>query len=334
MSGAAVWLIHGILMLVAAANLLSLVGLGGSSSNLFLIASAFRAYGWALLALLVAGALYGVGWSLLGRWGLPVSKERMMGGVLFLGYGFHAGVTLALLPGVAYVFYAWVAGAYIAWLVGSILLLLAARAVAGSVRRPAGTGLKAYAMANLLGVKRSGPIGLMAIAVARACGCSTLFATEVNPHRAALAKPLGADEVINPAETDAVARVRQATGGTGVDVLLEMSGNPTAIQQGFKMLRAGGRASLLGIPNKPVNLDLVEDVIFKGATVQGIYGRKMFDTWVQMTALLKSGRLNLDSLFHERYSLEGFQDAFALLEGGQAGKVLFYPNGNAELSRK
>jgi len=152
MSGAAVWLIHGILMLVAAANLLSLVGLGGSSSNLFLIASAFRAYGWALLALLVAGTLYGVGWALLGRWGLPVSKERMMGGVLFLGYGFHAGVTLALLPGVAYVFYAWVAGAYIAWLVGSILLLLAARAVAGSVRRPAGTGLKAYAMANLLGV--------------------------------------------------------------------------------------------------------------------------------------------------------------------------------------
>jgi len=187
---------------------------------------------------------------------------------------------------------------------------------------------------HTVAVTGCGPIGLMAIAVARACGCSTLFATEVNPHRAALAKPMGADEVINPAETDAVARVRQATGGTGVDVLLEMSGNPTAIQQGFKMLRAGGRASLLGIPNKPVNLDLVEDVIFKGATVQGIYGRKMFDTWVQMTALLKSGRLNLDSLFHERYPLEGYQSAFALLEGGQAGKVLFYPNGEVEMGKK
>jgi threonine 3-dehydrogenase len=187
---------------------------------------------------------------------------------------------------------------------------------------------------HTVAVTGCGPIGLMAIAVARACGCSTLFATEVNPHRAALAKPMGADEVINPAETDAVARVRHATGGTGVDVLLEMSGNPTAIQQGFKMLRAGGRASLLGIPNKPVNLDLVEDVIFKGATVQGIYGRKMFDTWVQMTALLKSGRLNLEALFHERYPLEDFQSAFALLEGGQAGKVLFYPNGEAKLGQK
>ena len=182
---------------------------------------------------------------------------------------------------------------------------------------------------HTVAVTGCGPIGLMAIAVARACGCSTLFATEVNPHRAALAKPMGADEVINPAEADAVARVRQATGGTGVDVLLEMSGNPTAIQHGFKMLRAGGRASLLGIPSQPVNLDLVQDIIFKGATVQGIYGRKMFDTWVQMTALLKSGRLNLEPLFHERYSLERFQDAFALLEGGQAEKVLFYPNGEA-----
>ena len=76
-------------------------------------------------------------------------------------------------------------------------------------------------------------------------------------------------------------------------------------------------------------MNLVEDVIFKGATVQGIFGRKMFETWVQMTALLKSGRLNLEPLFHEKFSLEKFQDAFALLEGGQAGKVLFYPNGES-----
>ncbi|MCL4523742.1 MAG: L-threonine 3-dehydrogenase [Acidobacteria bacterium] len=187
---------------------------------------------------------------------------------------------------------------------------------------------------HTVAVTGCGPIGLMAIAVARACGCSTLIATEVNEHRASLAKPMGADEVINPAETDAVARVRELTGGTGVDVLLEMSGNPTAIQQGFQMLRSGGRASLLGIPNKPVNLNLVEDVIFKGATVQGIYGRKMFETWVQMTSLLKSGRLNLEPLFRERYPLEGFQDAFALLRGGQAGKVLFYPNGDGEMGKK
>jgi len=172
-----------------------------------------------------------------------------------------------------------------------------------------------------------GPIGLMSIAVAKACGGSTVFATETNEHRRAMAKKMGADVVLNPAAEDAVAKILADTGGTGVDVLLEMSGNPSAIQQGFKSLRAGGRASLLGIPTENVPLDLVDDVIFKGATVQGIYGRRMYGTWVQMTALLKAGRLNLEPLFGERVNLSQFEDAFAKLQGGLAGKILLYPNG-------
>ncbi|HKE09029.1 MAG TPA: L-threonine 3-dehydrogenase, partial [Candidatus Acidoferrum sp.] len=123
-----------------------------------------------------------------------------------------------------------------------------------------------------------GPIGLMSIAVAKACGSSTVFATETNAHRREMAKQVGADVVINPAVENAVKKILDATGGTGVDVLLEMSGVSSAIQQGFKALRAGGRASLLGIPTENVPLDLVNDVIFKGATVQGIYGRRMYQT--------------------------------------------------------
>ena len=169
-----------------------------------------------------------------------------------------------------------------------------------------------------------GPIGLMAI---KACGCSAVFATEVNAHRRSMALKMGADEALDPSQGDVAARVRAATGGAGVDVLLEMSGNPAAIHQGFQMLRAGGRASLLGIPSQPVTFDLVADIIFKGATVQGIYGRRMFQTWLQMTELLKAGRLNLEPLFSERLALDRFAEAFSLLEGGQAGKVLFYPNG-------
>ncbi|MFI5093892.1 MAG: L-threonine 3-dehydrogenase [Candidatus Acidiferrales bacterium] len=172
-----------------------------------------------------------------------------------------------------------------------------------------------------------GPIGLMSIAVVKACGSSTVFATETNEKRRAMAKKLGADMVLNPAVEDPAKRILSETNGTGVDVLLEMSGNPTAIQQGFKALRAGGRASLLGIPTENVPLDLVSDVIFKGATVQGIYGRRMYETWVQMTALLKAGRLNLEPLFGERKRLDKYEDAFALLQGGLAGKVLLYPNG-------
>jgi threonine 3-dehydrogenase len=172
-----------------------------------------------------------------------------------------------------------------------------------------------------------GPIGLMSIAVAKACGGSTVFATETNAHRREMAKQVGADVVINPATEDAVKKILDATGGTGVDVLLEMSGVPSAIQQGFKALRAGGRASLLGIPTENVPLDLVNDVIFKGATVQGIYGRRMYQTWVQMTALLKAGRLNLEPLFGEKITLDRFEDAFTKLQTGMAGKILIYPNG-------
>jgi threonine 3-dehydrogenase len=163
--------------------------------------------------------------------------------------------------------------------------------------------------------------------VAKATGSSTVFATETNAQRRAMAQKMGADVVIDPSAENAVARILAETSGTGVDVLLEMSGNPTAIQQGFKSLRAGGRASLLGIPTESVPLDLVNDVIFKGATVQGIYGRRMYETWVQMTALLKAGRLNLDALFGERLPLDKFEDAFKMLRGGLAGKILMYPDG-------
>jgi threonine 3-dehydrogenase len=172
-----------------------------------------------------------------------------------------------------------------------------------------------------------GPIGLMSIAVSKACGSSTVFATETNQHRRELAKEMGAQFVLNPINEDPVKEILNATGGTGVDVLLEMSGNPAAIQQGFRALRAGGRASLLGIPTENVPLDLVQDVIFKGATVQGIYGRRMYETWVQMTALLKAGRVNLEPLFGERIELENFEAAFAKLQNGLAGKILMYPNG-------
>jgi threonine 3-dehydrogenase len=201
----------------------------------------------------------------------------------------------------------------------------------GAILDPLGNAVHTVLAGAIAGqtvlVTGCGPIGLMSIAVAKACGSSTVFATETNEHRRGMAKKMGADVVINPVAEDAPAKILSETNKTGVDVLLEMSGNPTAIQQGFKALRAGGRASLLGIPTENVPLDLVNDVIFKGATVQGIYGRRMYETWVQMTALLKAGRLNLEPLFSERVKLEQFEDAFAKLQGGLAGKILMYPNG-------
>jgi len=201
----------------------------------------------------------------------------------------------------------------------------------GAILDPLGNAVHTVLAGPIAGqtvlVTGCGPIGLMSIAVAKACGSSTVFATETNEQRRAMAKKMGADVVLNPAKEDAVGKILAETNGTGVDALLEMSGNPTAIQQGFKALRAGGRASLLGIPTETVPLDLVNDVIFKGATVQGIYGRRMYETWVQMTSLLKAGRLNLEPLFGERTSLDKFENAFSLLQGGLAGKILMYPDG-------
>jgi len=172
-----------------------------------------------------------------------------------------------------------------------------------------------------------GPIGLMAIQVARACGASAVYGVEIKPQRIRLAKQVGATQVFNPKETPAVAAVREATGGAGADVVLEMSGNPKAIQQGFQMLRAGGRISLLGLPVEPVTLDLVPDVIFKGATVQGIYGRRMYDTWYRMLALLKAGVLELEPIISARLPLERYERAFSLLAKGAVSKILLYPNG-------
>lgn len=201
----------------------------------------------------------------------------------------------------------------------------------GAILDPLGNAVHTVLAGAIAGqtvlVTGCGPIGLMSIAVAKACGSSAVFATETNEHRRKLAKEMGANFVFDPLKEDPVKKILEATGGTGVDALLEMSGHPAAIQQGFKALRAGGRASLLGIPTENVPLDLVQDVIFKGATVQGIYGRRMYETWVQMTALLKAGRVNLEPLFGERMELENFEAAFAQLQSGLAGKILMYPNG-------
>ena len=110
----------------------------------------------------------------------------------------------------------------------------------------------------------SGPIGCCAVAVARAAGAQTVFATDIRPFRLDLARRMGADRVIDSTKEDPVAVVKGETGGQGADVVLEMSGHVEGVKQSFKMLRRGGRLSLLGIPSQPVTLDLAEDVIFKG----------------------------------------------------------------------
>jgi threonine 3-dehydrogenase len=179
--------------------------------------------------------------------------------------------------------------------------------------------------AQTVAVTGCGAIGLFSIAVAKACGAAKVFAIEVNSHRRAVAAKMGADMALDPATEPVEKIVLEATGGTGVDVLLEMSGHPEAIRMGFALLRTGGRASLLGIPSRPFELDFARDIIFKGAIVQGINGRKMFETWFQMEALLATGKLNLEPAITHRLKLSEFPQAMELLRTGEAIKVVMRP---------
>ena len=168
-----------------------------------------------------------------------------------------------------------------------------------------------------------GIIGLMAVTVAKAAGASRIFCTDVNPPRLALAKKLGAVEAFDVRKGRGwIDEVRRACRGEGVDVLLEMSGADAAFDQGFRALRNGGTAALLGLPAKHVNFDFNEHIIFKGCTVLGINGRKMWETWYQMEELLLSGRLELDEIITHEFPLEKFEEAFATMISGEGIKVL------------
>jgi threonine 3-dehydrogenase len=166
-----------------------------------------------------------------------------------------------------------------------------------------------------------GIIGLMAVTVAKAAGASRIFVTDVDPRRLALARKLGAVEAYDARDDKWVEHLRRQT-HSGADVLLEMAGAPSAIDAGFRALRPGGTAALLGIPSKPLTFDLTNHVIFKGARVLGINGRKMFQTWYQMEALLLSGRLELEEIITHRLPMEKFAEGFGLMQSGEGIKVV------------
>src|SRR6476660_830724 len=189
------------------------------------------------------------------------------------------------------------------------------------------TVLSGEIAAKTVAVTGCGPIGLFAIAVAKAVGATSVFAIEVNEHRARIAREMQADYVLNPAKEDVDAIIMEKTGGLGVDVVLEMAGHPDSIRTAFDIVRRGGRISLLGLTSKPISLNFSEDIIFKGITVQGINGRRMYQTWYQMTALLKAGKLDLHPAITDRIAMKDFSSAMERLKTGEASKILVYPNG-------
>jgi threonine 3-dehydrogenase len=174
-----------------------------------------------------------------------------------------------------------------------------------------------------------GPIGLFAVGVCRAVGARQVLGVEPNEFRAGLAKQMGADVVIDPTVTDPHEAVREATGGHGAEVVLEMSGHSTAIAQGIRMLAPGGRMSLLGLPDDEVPLELTDNVIFKEARLIGVTGRELFRTWQQTSTLLETGMVDVSPVITHRFSLERFEEAFEVVTSGRSGKVILLPSSDS-----
>jgi len=195
----------------------------------------------------------------------------------------------------------------------------------GGIHDPMGNAFHTALTADIPGatvlITGCGPIGIFAAGICRAAGAAHIIASDVNETRLALAKQMGAHEVVHPGEVaDAV---RRATGGLGVDVVLEMSGVHSAIHQAFALVRPAGRIQMLGVPARPVEFNFATELVFKGVTVYGVTGRRMYDTWHQMTRFLRSREFDPTPVITHRFPLECAAEAIQAIRSGAAGKVIF-----------
>ena len=166
----------------------------------------------------------------------------------------------------------------------------------------------------------AGPIGIMAAAVARHAGARYVVITDVNEYRLDLARKMKVDLAVNVAKTSIAEAQKKLGMSEGFDVALEMSGNPAAFRDLVHNMAHGGRIAVLGIPAESFAIDWRE-VIFNMLTIQGIYGRRMYESWYKMTVLLQSG-LDLQPVITHRFSYREFEEAFQVMRSGNSGKVI------------
>jgi threonine 3-dehydrogenase len=196
----------------------------------------------------------------------------------------------------------------------------------GAVMDPMGNAFHAVLTADIPGsivfIVGCGPIGCFAVGVARAAGAAKVIASDVKPKRLALAAQMGAHLTIDASRDDVVQAVLDETRGEGADVVCEMSGVPTALRQALAAVRMGGRLQLLGIPTGEVPIDVANHVIFKGLTLYGVIGRRMYETWHQMRRYLTAGMFDPRPVITHQFPLARVDDALAAIRSGDAGKII------------
>ncbi len=199
---------------------------------------------------------------------------------------------------------------------------------------PLGNAVHTALQFDLLGedvlITGAGPIGAMAAAVCRHAGARHVVITDINPQRLQLAQQMGATRTVDVTQ-ETLAEVQKSLGMTeGFDVGLEMSGNPNAFKSMLENMCHGGKVSILGIPSAELAIDW-NLVIFNMLTLKGIYGREMYETWYKMSVMVESG-LDVSPVITHRLNYRDFEQGFAAMNNGSAGKVIL--NWDDELSRK
>jgi len=166
----------------------------------------------------------------------------------------------------------------------------------------------------------AGPIGIMAAAVAKHVGARHVVITDVNPYRLELALKMGATRAVDVSKTKLTDVMNELKMTEGFDVGMEMSGVPTAFTDMLNNMNNGGKIAMLGIPSTNMAIDWSQ-VIFKGLTIKGVYGREMFETWYKMASLIQSG-LDLTPVITHHFPIDEFQQGFDVMRSGMSGKVI------------
>jgi threonine 3-dehydrogenase len=193
-----------------------------------------------------------------------------------------------------------------------------------SILDPLGNAVHTALSYDLVGedvlITGAGPIGIMATAIARHVGARHVVVTDVNDYRLELARKMGATRAVNVAREKLDDVMQELEMQEGFDVGLEMSGNPQAFRDMLRTMHHGGGVALLGIPPGDTAIDW-NQVIFKGLTIKGIYGREMFETWYKMASMLQSG-LDISPIITHRFSAADYLEGFRTMGSGQSGKVI------------
>ena len=166
----------------------------------------------------------------------------------------------------------------------------------------------------------AGPIGIMAVKMARFIGARHVVVTDINDYRLDLAKAMGASAAVNVSKDDLKTVMTHLGMTEGFDVGLEMSGNPSGLKQMIGAMAHGGKIAMLGIQPTDTGVDW-DAIVFKGLTIQGIYGRLMFETWYKLQAMIESG-MDVNPIITHRFSYKDFQEGFDVMRSGHSGKVV------------